>query len=1087
MLIRIFKQLIHGRLFMTFGIEHISVGPQYTQPEFEAQLSHNLRSGNAFPALVFERDLFYRNDLNKWFIYDGTNWIDLTIGSWIDQDVSIGASPTWVGATFSGLTASRLLATDGAQALASVAALSAWIAGTANRVTVADDGDGTITLSGPQDIHTGASPQFARLFLDDLNTYLDRDGGLNMTFTDAVTGLKTLAELAASGAPANASYVTINVEAGLTNETLISALGVNNLGGTNWSLVGATGVLTIAGLVATANLDIGAFTITGTQFISDIAIGTPPLVVTSTTVIPNLNVDQTDGLDLPNTVANLLTDHNKVLHDALGLSHDSLSDVSTSDHHVLYTNLEAIAAVEGEATLILSGIVTFINSGIHILDTGADHDLILAVGENLGADRTLTFILGDADRILTLSGNPTLGDWFDQSVKAGAAVTFASVDTGQGANELYDMDQNVLEASNVIFATVTVDNSGIHILDLGGDHDLILAVGTDLGADRTLTFTTGDADRTITLSGNPTLDDWFDQAVKQASSPLFASPTVTDLHIIDATVAFDLILASDSTPNFGADRTLTLDLANANRSLILQGNLTVESASLLNQDLTTDANVVFGTITVNNSGIHILDTGGDHDLILASGEDLGADRILTFTLGDAARIITLSGNPTLADWFDQAVKQASNVIFATVTVNNSGIHILDTGGDHDLILAMGTDVSQDRTLTFTTGDANRIITLSGDPTLADWFDQAVKAASSPTFASPDFTGTLTVDAIDEHTLNAGVTIDTLLIKDNAIGSVDAEIDKIFLDDVGEIYWGLGQDTVLYRQGVAELKTDGKFIVLGDIEGADQLLLTVQGAGGGIVIGGDTQIYRSNTTEIAIKNFLLIDNSGSDAHVSAPRIRLDNTGVGAVDHRAYLYFKGKDAVGGDHESYLMYVALATGSNLYVRGEILGIIPWTDGGAGTCDLGDDGMFFGDINYKTLDDRGCPSWIGGAETLNVIMDMRPHPTKKSVHKKLVKKGNPKDVYEEIPSFDPESLPEWLRNIPTPERIREVQDKHDEEWEAWENLPLEEQDKHLEPVLNLPVEGLRFDLLVYNMVTAMQEQQRQIEDLRQEIETFK
>lgn len=38
----------------------------------------------------------------------------------------------------------------------------------------------------------------------------------------------------------------------------------------------------------TANWDVGAFTITGTQFISDIAIGTAPFVVTSTTVVANL-------------------------------------------------------------------------------------------------------------------------------------------------------------------------------------------------------------------------------------------------------------------------------------------------------------------------------------------------------------------------------------------------------------------------------------------------------------------------------------------------------------------------------------------------------------------------------------------------------------------------------------------------------------------------------------------------------------------------------------------------------------------------------------------------------------------------------
>jgi len=62
------------------------------------------------------------------------------------------------------LTTSRLLSTDGSKALVS-SDLASWVAGTSNRVTVTDDGDGTVTLSGPQDIHTGASPQFAGLGL----------------------------------------------------------------------------------------------------------------------------------------------------------------------------------------------------------------------------------------------------------------------------------------------------------------------------------------------------------------------------------------------------------------------------------------------------------------------------------------------------------------------------------------------------------------------------------------------------------------------------------------------------------------------------------------------------------------------------------------------------------------------------------------------------------------------------------------------------------------------------------------------------------------------------------------------------------
>ncbi len=77
--------------------------------------------------------------------------------------LSISAALTATGATLSGLTASRLLASDGSKGLASVADLSAWVAGTANRVTVANDGDGSITLSGPQDIDTAAGPTFAHL------------------------------------------------------------------------------------------------------------------------------------------------------------------------------------------------------------------------------------------------------------------------------------------------------------------------------------------------------------------------------------------------------------------------------------------------------------------------------------------------------------------------------------------------------------------------------------------------------------------------------------------------------------------------------------------------------------------------------------------------------------------------------------------------------------------------------------------------------------------------------------------------------------------------------------------------------------
>src|SRR3989344_4406540 len=64
------------------------------------------------------------------------------------------------------VTASRLISTNGSKVLSSVSSLTSWIAGTANQVTVTDDGDGSITLSLPQDIHTGARPTFGSILVN---------------------------------------------------------------------------------------------------------------------------------------------------------------------------------------------------------------------------------------------------------------------------------------------------------------------------------------------------------------------------------------------------------------------------------------------------------------------------------------------------------------------------------------------------------------------------------------------------------------------------------------------------------------------------------------------------------------------------------------------------------------------------------------------------------------------------------------------------------------------------------------------------------------------------------------------------------
>jgi hypothetical protein len=49
--------------------------------------------------------------------------------------------------------------------------------------------------------------------------------------------------------------------------------------------------------------------------------------------------------------------------------------------------------------------LTFPNTGLHILDTNASHDLIIQANDDLTADRTLQFVLNDANKKLTISAD----------------------------------------------------------------------------------------------------------------------------------------------------------------------------------------------------------------------------------------------------------------------------------------------------------------------------------------------------------------------------------------------------------------------------------------------------------------------------------------------------------------------------------------------------------------------------------------------------------------------------------------------------------------------------------------------------------
>ena len=98
----------------------------------------------------------------------------------LSKKLGYTATPDFASITLTDLTASRLVATDNGKTFESVADLTAWIIqSSANQVVVTDNGDGTVTLSTPQNIHVDATPEWAGTVIKDSSDtiifYVDDD------------------------------------------------------------------------------------------------------------------------------------------------------------------------------------------------------------------------------------------------------------------------------------------------------------------------------------------------------------------------------------------------------------------------------------------------------------------------------------------------------------------------------------------------------------------------------------------------------------------------------------------------------------------------------------------------------------------------------------------------------------------------------------------------------------------------------------------------------------------------------------------------------------------------------------------------
>ena len=198
---------------------------------------------------------------------------------------------------------------------------------------------------------------------------------------------------------------------------------------------------------------------TGAQVLSDIGAGTGAGDITevtagngltggATTGAATLNVGAGDGISVTADAVAVDATVLRTTGDGVvsGSAQISLGgDLSGTANSATVTKVQGVALTSGEATQLANIGSTTISS--------TQWGYVGALNQGLTTTSAVTFA--------TVNTGQGANELYamNQAVQTTDAVTFASVDTGQGANELYAMDQAVQTTDAVTFAGVTSNGS----------------------------------------------------------------------------------------------------------------------------------------------------------------------------------------------------------------------------------------------------------------------------------------------------------------------------------------------------------------------------------------------------------------------------------------------------------------------------------------------------------------------------------------------------------------------------------------------------------------------------------------------------
>jgi hypothetical protein len=331
----------------------------------------------------------------------------------------------------------------------------------------------------------------------------------------------------------------------------------------------------------------------------------------------------------------------------------------------------------------------------------SDGDFATLAGTETVSGKTLTTPkFADLGYIADANGNEML--IMDTVTSAVNEVTLVNAATGGTPTiKATGGDTNInltLSGKGSGYVVVTgTGTSGLGIGDTDNSHYLNFIAGSDLTADRNLTFTTGDAARTLTLSGDLNIAANF---TTSGANALTLTTTGSTNVTLPTSGTLAVITASNSWAD-GVKQTFNPDGTNAGINV---GSQAGDPSTPANGDLWYDSTANELTARINGANVALGAGGGGGSGTINSGV---TNVIPKYTASTTIDDSLASDDGTTLTYSGTGGISSTAAVTGVLSLN-------DTNQSHVLKITPGSNITADRTLTLTTGDADRTLDLGSN-------------------------------------------------------------------------------------------------------------------------------------------------------------------------------------------------------------------------------------------------------------------------------------------------------------------------------------------------------------------------------------